>query len=142
MSNSFKAEETSRLHSAAGRIERRIDALKRVDVQVDEQVCNFQQQHAGMSYSDALTRVLEANPELARQFNEQFGHKTKAAEHANIEDEDASSISAGKQLDQIALAWLREHPAEKDNYEKALQWAMDTHPDLAMLWKKSFLKAL
>jgi len=131
-------------HSAAtvGRVERDLETLKRPDVALDEAACEYLQAHPDVGYAAALEAVMQEKPTLAHEFSESFVTRKTVAQHSDLEDEDASSVAAGKQLDEIAQAWLREHPAEQHDYAKALQIAMDSHPDLAMLWKKSFNKAL
>ena len=140
---SFSAEEQSRLHVVTDRAERDIARLKEVDVEVDTRVAEHRIRHPTLEYSDALTAVLAADEDLKQRYEASFvTTKAKAAQMAALDDDDLSVIAAGRQLDDLAQAWLRDHPEEKDNYGKAFQIAMDTHPDLAMLYKKSFNKEL
>ena len=136
---SFAAEEHARVFGVTDRAERDLARLKEVDVEVDTRVAEYRERHPTLEYSDALTAVLAADEDLKQRYEQSFvTTKAKAAQMAALDDDDLSVINAGKQLDEVAQAWLREHPSEKDDFAKAFQFAMDTHPDLAMLYRKSF----
>lgn len=71
MTTSFKMEEQGRLHAATSRIEQRVKALKRVDVEVDEKACEYAEAQK-VNYSDAMDAVLSSDPDLAKRYRESF----------------------------------------------------------------------
>jgi len=128
---SFAAASLSKLTSDNASIERRIERLKHdPGVALDAKACAYVLEHPSVSYSGALAVAMQEDKKLAAEFAESFGGTPDPA------NDDAGSIAAGKQLDELALAWQRDHPQSK--YDQALKAVMDGHPDLVTLWLKKY----
>ena len=107
--------------------------------ELDQEVLKYQRHNPGVAYDQALSVVMADHPDLAREYVAEFGHLSKTTVRKfGIEDaglEDSSSINAGKQIDDLVIAWLRDHPQAK--YSDGLAVILARHPDLKMLWTKT-----
>jgi len=119
-----------------------VRTYKVVGTELDEAALKYQRQHPEVSYEQALKAAMDESPDLAKEYVAEFGHVSKrTAKQYGIEpdydNEDAGSVAAGNQLDRLALAYLADHPTQKD-YKVALDIVMARHPDLKAQWLKKY----
>jgi hypothetical protein len=141
--------ELEQLDGKFRKIERRVHEIKdEADpgAELDEQASKLMREQPAefKEYSAAVDHVLKGNADLASRYAASFGTAKLAPRQVRefgVENvDDMSSVRAGEELDKLALQYQRDHTSLQLRYEDCLARMMDAHPDLAMLYKKSFNK--